>query len=119
VTEDKGFEKKVSKALEILILKGLVELTSVDEKTGEFLYRISPELFEILPDLKEEGDRMFLEMLDILWIKGFVSMDKTVENPIVSLTERALDNKSVEALSSEERSALYAVMHALEQRKDN
>ena len=117
MTDDKGFEDEVSRALDMLILKGLVEVTSIDAETGEFLYRVSPELFEMLPDLKEEGDKMFLEMLDVLWIKGFVSMDRTLLNPIVSLTDLALDPESVGKLSYAERTALYAIMHALERQE--
>ena len=118
MNEGKGFEEEISRALDILILKGLVEVTSIDSKTGEFLYKVSPELFKILPDLKEEGDKMFLEMLDVLWIKGFVSMDKTLQNPIVSITEMALDPDSVDKLSYTERTALYAIMHALERQEE-
>jgi hypothetical protein len=118
VNKDNSFDDEISRVLDILILKGLVEVNSVDAETGEFLYGVSPELFEILPDLKEEGDKMFLEMLDVLWIKGFVSMDKTSDNPVVSLTDLALDPESVEKLSHTERTALYAIMHALERKKD-
>jgi hypothetical protein len=117
VTNDKDFEDEVSRALDILILKGLVEVTSIDPQTGEFLYQISPQLFEMVPDLKKEGERMFLKMLDVLWIKGFVSMDKTQENPKVTITSLALDKDSVDNLSYEERTALYIIMDAMERQE--
>jgi hypothetical protein len=120
VTNDKGYDDdEIDRMLNALVMKGLVQVSSIDAETGEFLYQISDELRDALPGIKEETERMFLEQLDSLWIKGFVSMDKTLENPIVSLTELAFDDTSVKKLAFEERVTLYTVMEAMRQNRDN
>lgn len=113
VTNDKDFEEEVNRMLDMLVMKGLVEVTSIDPETGEFLYKVSQELIEAFPNIREETQDMFLEQLDSLWIKGFVSMDKTLDNPIVSLNPIAFDEESVKQLSFEERVSLYTIMDAL------
>ena len=113
MTNDKDFEEEVNRMLDMLVMKGLVEVTSIDPETGEFLYKVSQELIEAFPNIREETQDMFLEQLDSLWIKGFVSMDKTLDNPIVSLNPIAFDEESVKQLSFEERVSLYTIMDAL------
>ena len=113
MTNDKDFEDQVSAMLELLVMKGLVEVTSIDPSTGEFLYRVSDRLMDAIPDIREQTQEMFLEQLDSLWVKGFVSMDKTLENPIVSLNPIAFDQDSVKQLTFEERVSLYTIMDAM------
>jgi hypothetical protein len=113
VTNDKDFEEEIQKVIDMLVLKGLVEVTSIDATTGEFLYSISPDLVEAMPEIREETEKMFVEKLDDLWVKGFISMDKTSANPVVSLNEIAFDPESVKDLSFEERVTLHTVMEAL------
>jgi hypothetical protein len=117
VYNDKDFEEKVSRMLDLLVMKGLVEIASVDANTGEFLYQFSPDLIEMIPNLEGEMERMFLEGLDTLWVKGFLSMDRTEENPIVSLTNLAFDPESVATLPLHERTVLYTIMEAMKHEK--
>ena len=112
-------DEEMARVIDSMIMKGLLEVSSIDPVTGEFLYQISDELRSIIPTLREETQRMFLEQLDSLWIKGFISMDRTLENPIVSLTDLAFDDTSVKALSFEERVTLYTVMDALRKTGDD
>jgi hypothetical protein len=113
VTNDKDFDKEVDRMIDAMILKGLIEVSSIDAETGEFLYRVSDEIIEAMPGIREDTANMFLETLDDLWIKGFISMDKTLDNPIVSLNEKSFDEEEVSKLSFQERVTLYTVMDAL------
>lgn len=113
MTNDKGFEQEVSRIIDDLILRGLVEIQSIDPETGEFLYRVSETLLNMMPEFQEDAEKMFVEQLDSLWVKGFVAMDKTLTNPIVSLTEIAFDEEKISDLSFEERVTLETVKNAL------
>lgn len=113
---DKPSDEEISRVLDSLILKGLVQVSSIDPETGEFLYEVTPELVEAMPWVAEETEKMFLELLDVLWIKGFVSMNKMEENPVVRITEKALDPDEVSNLTHEERMTLYSVMEAMRYR---
>lgn len=113
MTNDKDFDEEVAKMLDLLVMKGLVEVTSIDAETGEFLYKVSEELINAFPTIREDTQEMFLEQLDSLWVKGFVSMDRTLDNPIVSLNPLAFDDEEVKKLSFEERVSLYTIMDAM------
>lgn len=110
---DKPSDEEISRVLDALILKGLIEVNSIDPETGEFMYQVTPQLIEAMPWIAEETEQMFLELLDVLWIKGFVSMNKMEENPIVRITDKALDPDEVSKLTYEERMTLYSVMEAM------
>ena len=113
VDNDKDFREEVEKAIDNLILNGLVEVESIDSDTGEFLYTVSSKLTEAVPDIQEEIEKMFLETLDDLWVKGFVSMDRTHPNPKVNLTDLAFDKESVSQLSYKENVTLTIIMDAM------
>ena len=117
MTNDKDFDDEMARVIDALVLKGLVEVVGIDPVTQEFLYQITGDLDKLIPDLRQEGEKMYLEMLDSLWIKGFISMDKTEENPIVHLTDLAFDEEKVNELSFEERTALYTTMEAMKRKK--
>ena len=114
---DREFEEKVNRMVDLFLMKGLIEISSIDSNTGEFLYQFSPGVTDAIPRLKEETEKMFLENLDILWIKGFIQMERTEENPIVSLTDLAFEPDSVANLSVHERSTLYTIMEAMKNEK--
>lgn len=108
-------EEEVNKMIESMILAGYVELDGIDSETGEFLYRVSPKLYEAIPDLEEKLQAAFLDEVYNLWVKGMVNMDTTQLNPTVSLTENAFDEEKVSQLTIEERHTLFIVMQAMRQ----
>lgn len=98
-----------------LVLSGYLEIDGVDSETGEFLYSVSPTLYEQIPDLGEKLQSAFLDEVYNLWTKGMVNMDATKANPMVSLTENAFDENKVAELTVEERHTLFVVMQAMRQ----
>jgi hypothetical protein len=76
-------------AINKLILDGALEVSGVDSKTGELLYSFTPKLKDVSPILyKEMQDSLSRDMM-FLWENGYVQMDVTVENPIVTATKKA------------------------------
>lgn len=105
----------VNEMIDRMLLSGYLEIDGVDSETGEFLYSVNKKLYEEIPDLQERLQSAFLEEVYNLWTKGMVSMDATLSNPIVSLTEDAFDADKVAELTVEERHTLFVVMQAMKQ----
>lgn len=82
---------------DMLILAGAVEVAGIDEK-GDFLYRFTDKMSEIDPTLKETADNIFMLQLRALWEHGFVNMDVSIPNPVVTLTERAHIQEEIDKL---------------------
>lgn len=99
-------------AIEKLILDGLVEFAAVS-KDGEVLYNFTEKAFEEMPAMMEEADRVFSNSIMKLWELGFLLMNPTLDEPIVSLSEKALIQEEKEKLSYEDRIVLEYVIEAL------
>lgn len=108
-------DEEINQMINNMVLSGYLEIDGVDGDTGEFLYRVSPELYEKIPDLEEKLQDAFLDEVYNLWTKGMVNMDATKANPLVSLTENAFDSEKVAELTVEERHTLFVVMQAMRQ----
>lgn len=84
--------------IENLILSGALEPAGIDAETGEMLYVFSKDLKNINPDLyKAVSDSIYWSSVK-LWELGFVNMDMTEENPLVSLTPNAFDEDKINTL---------------------
>lgn len=94
-----GKEKDI---IEKLILSGAMEIAGVDSQTGEFLYVFTPKLKDISPELYNQHVNHVNTELMNLWEKGFLSIDFMSDNPIVSLTDKALDKEEISKLSKQE-----------------
>jgi hypothetical protein len=110
-------EKEVNEMIDNLVLMGYLDVVGIDSDSGEFLYGVSPEIKKLIPQIAEELNEMFLKQVENLWTKGFVSMDVTEQNPMVSLTELAFDQNKVDALSFEERNTLALIKEALKNKE--
>jgi hypothetical protein len=106
-------DEELNQIVDNLVLNGYIELEGIDPDSGEFLYRISDKLNELIPNLREKMADIFLEEVYSLWTKGFVSMDFASENPLVRLTENAFDQEKVDGLSLEEKATLSTIMDAM------
>lgn len=93
-----------------LVLAGIVEFAGLDTKTNEMLYRFTENLEEIDPKLFSVVMQMISEDIYKLWEKGFLNMDVTLENPVVSLTNKALNPAIVNAeLNRDEQRSLEVI----------
>lgn len=95
--------------IDFLILNGAVEVSGVDSNTGDFTYQFTDKMFDIAPNVYEQMQKQFQADIMSLWTKGLVSMDPTIENPIVGLTKKAFDRDQHSDLSDTELEALNNV----------
>ena len=99
--------------MEKLILSGALQIAGVDTETGGFLYQFTPKLKEISPELYEDHVNHVNKELMGLWEKGFLNINITDENPIVTLTEKALDESELSKLSKEDRWGIEEIKRLL------
>lgn len=92
--------------LEQLILNGAVEVVGIDLETSEPLYTFTDKLRDFAPALHNDMSNYFYKEMMFLWENGFIEMDVTAENPVVRLTEKALDEAQTKSL---ERDQLYSL----------
>jgi hypothetical protein len=96
-----------------LLEKGAIEVSGVDPKTGDILYIFTDKLKEIDPHLYNAVNESFYKDLLSLWEKGYISMDITQDNPVVSLTNKAITDLNLDSLSAEEKSYLQELIRKL------
>lgn len=99
--------------IEKMILDGSLEVSGIDEDTGEFLYTFTEKLAEQYPELYQETQTYFSKEMMFLWENNFVAMDVTDSNPMVSLTEKALDKEEISKLAPEVQAMLKEVIRVL------
>ena len=89
-----------------LILSGALEIAGVDSNNGEFLYSITPKMKDVMPDLyKDHMDQVTVGIMR-LWENGFVDITLEDIDPVVTLSNKAYDEKELSRLSREDRWAL-------------
>jgi hypothetical protein len=103
----------VDKTIEDLILKGAVEISSIDPKTGELLYSFSPKIKEIMPKLYEQHITEVNRDIMTLWEKGFLNIEMLTDNPLVTLSDKAFSDFEVENLSKELQMSLSEIKRLL------
>jgi hypothetical protein len=96
--------------LEALILEGAAEVAGMDMDTGEMLYSFTSKLNEVSPEIYTHVTTIFYETVMSLWEKGFLDMDLTKKEPIVTLSDKAFDLDEVEKLVDLERRTLDSVI---------
>jgi hypothetical protein len=108
-------EEELNQIIDNLAINGYIEIDGIDSESGEFLYKVSDKLNELIPNWREKLTEAFLDEVYNLWVKGFVTMDITSIHPIVKLTEDAFDLEKVNSLSLEEKTTLSTIMAAMKQ----
>lgn len=106
-------DREDEKIIDMLVLSGALQMAGINEKTGEILYQFTPKLKEVMPDLyKEHLNHVNSEIMG-LWEKGFVDVDLMSDNPIVTLTEKALQQEEIDKLSSSDKWAIEEIRRIL------
>ncbi len=100
-------------AIEQLILSGALEVYGIDIDTGEPMYNFTEKLMDISPELHKEVSLYFSRETMSLWSKGFLDMDVTEKNPIVTLTPKALNEEEVSKLSKESQATLKEIIRVI------
>jgi len=103
----------VDQTIESLILSGAIEIAGIDSETGQPLYSFSEKIKEIMPELYQEHLNEVNRDIMYLWEQGFLDIDLLSEDPLVVITEKALDKEQIEGLSAEHKYALAEIKRLL------
>lgn len=101
------------KEIDKLILSGALQVAGIDSETGDFLYQFTPKLKDVFPELYSEHVNHVNAELMRMWEKGFLDIDITEKNPIVKLTEKALDDNELSKLSKQDRWGIEEIKRIL------
>lgn len=96
-----------------LVLSGVVEPAALDPETGEMLYTFSKDLENINPELHKLVLDNFLSSAMKLWELGFINMNVTEKNPMVSLTKSAFDEEKINQLDEDMQFSLKEIKRNL------
>ena len=105
--------KEEDQLIEKLILDGGLEAVAVDQESGELLYSFTPKIQKLMPNLYNEHLNEVNSNVMNLWEIGFINVDFFAEDPLITLTEKAVDPKSINELSRQERWNLFEVIRLL------
>ncbi len=110
-------DKDSSDAIEKLILAGALEVSGVQEGTGELLYTFTPKMKEVSPQLYHDHLNFVNEEIMALWEKGFVNVDLLSDDPIVTLTTKAFVPDALQSLTLQQRWSLEEIKRLLKKRE--
>lgn len=105
--------KEEDQIIERLILDGGLEAVAIDQESGELLYSFTPKIQKLMPQLYSEHLNEVNSNIMNLWEKGFINIDFFAEEPLITLTEKAVNQDSINELSSDERWNLFEVIRLL------
>lgn len=100
------------KFIEDLITLGAIEINSITSE-GEPLYKITPRLKEIWPELYSQHMSVVNQSIMNLWQKGYLEIDLLAEVPNVSLSIKTIKKESFDDLNPEELSHLTQIVEIL------
>lgn len=103
----------IDETIEALILSGAIEISALDERTGQPLYSFSPKIKEIMPELYQEHINEVNRDIMMLWELGFLDIDLLAEDPVVTLTSKAFADEEIEKISRELQISLLEIKRLL------
>ena len=99
-----------------LILKGGLKFEGLDAMSGELLYSFTPKIKQLMPDLYKEHMNLVNQEVMNLWQKGFIDMDLLSDDPVITVTEKALDRTQVKRLTTQEQWSLSEIKRVLREK---
>jgi hypothetical protein len=99
--------------IEDLILKGGIQAAGVDSQTGELLYAFTPKIKELMPELYENHISSVNTEVMGLWEKGYINIDLFEKDPIITLSEKALNKEEINKLSAKDQWSLHEIKRLL------
>lgn len=106
-------ESSEDQIIDELILSGALEIAGIDMETGEPLYNFTEKLVDVNPELHNEMSTYLSTEAMALWQYGFISMDVTEKNPMISLLPKAFDKVEVEKLDKNHQYTLKEIIRFL------
>jgi len=109
-------DNEEDKIIDSLILNGGIEAAAIDEETGELLYSFTPKIAELMPELYTTHIETVNAEVMNLWEKGFLNLDLFASDPIITITQKALNQEDIDGLSKQERWSLLEIIRLLKRK---
>ena len=101
-------------SLDDLILAGVVEVAAFDVESGEMLYTFTNKFKESMPELYKIHMNYVHSELMHFWELGIVNIDDMESmNPLVSITEKAFDENTINKLTDQQKTSLEELKRIL------
>ncbi len=107
-------DDEIEQIITDLILSGGIEVAGLDPETNEPLYQFTEKLQDANPEMAASIQELFHMHVMALWERGFLDMNPMEENPMVTLTEFALDEDAIKTLHPDLRRTLFMIMARFE-----
>jgi hypothetical protein len=111
--DGKNMNPHEEEIMDYLILNGGLEAAGIDSQTGELLYAFTPKIKEIMPDLYEDHISSVNTEVMGLWEKGYININFFEKDPIITLSEKALNKEEVDKLSPKDQWSLHEIKRIL------
>lgn len=85
INEDNYSDDEISNLISYLIEQGALEVHGYHERAGSFIYRITPKMQEVMPEMFEEHFKFINEVAFGLWNKGYIEIKFDEKGPVVML----------------------------------
>jgi hypothetical protein len=111
--KNKNIDGNDDKLIEDLILRGGIQPAGIDSQTGDMLYAFTPKIKELMPELYEDHISSVNTEVMGLWEKGYINIDLFEKDPVITLSEKALNKGEVEKLSAKDQWSLHEIKRLL------
>lgn len=105
---------EIDSMIEKLILIGAMEVSGINEE-GEFLYRFTPKLKDINPELFHMIQNTINDGIMSLWVDGYLDVDMMKDEPMVRLTEKCFDEEALAELDEDRKKFLEGIIERFQQ----
>jgi len=104
-------------SIEELVLSGVVEVSGIDSKSGEFVYSFTNDINDVVPEFMHKRLNFVKNEVDFFLELGFLEMNNPKSrNPIFFLTDKAFDDDEVSTLSKNKQNSLNEIKRLFEER---
>jgi|688.fasta_scaffold00152_32 hypothetical protein len=104
-------------SIEELVLSGVVEVSGIDSKSGEFVYSFTNDINDVVPEFMHKRLNFVKNEVDFFLELGFLEMNNPKSrNPILFLTDKAFDEEEISGLSKRKQSSLDEIKRLFEER---
>lgn len=113
----KNNKDDLDKEIQRLIDGGALELSGIDEKTGEFLFRFTDKMKDFHKDLYVAHKNEVHKDVMYFWERGFIELDDFfTDNPVISMSTKCFDEEALLTLPEDRRAQLLDIIKAIIQK---
>ena len=95
-----------------MILAGAVQPSGVTE-SGEMTFAFTEKLREQFPEVYESVNMHMMSLVSKFWAMGFINVDMSQEEPVITLTEKGFDKDELDKLDEMDKINLEIIKQAV------